>query len=76
MNSGARPRDPFFSRVPVTVIKLFLFLFFRPALAFATDRSPAWNIAWPRLRDKKHPSPRQVKGCSSKKTPPAVWPAR
>ena len=68
MNTGARPRDPFFFRVPVAVIKLFLFLFFRPAFAFATDRSPAWNIAWLRLRDKKHPSPRLVKGCSLKET--------
>ncbi|MFZ5563293.1 MAG: alpha/beta hydrolase [Thermodesulfobacteriota bacterium] len=65
-NMSARPRDPFFSRLPLAVIKLFLFVFFRPAFAFATARSPAWNIAWLRLRDKKHPSARQVKGCSLK----------
>lgn len=52
-NMSARPRDPFFSRLPVAVIKLFLFIFFRPAFAFATRRSPAWNIAWLRLRDKR-----------------------
>lgn len=63
MSISIRPRSAF-SLVPVAATKLFLFFFARPAFAFVTGRSPAWNIVWLRLRDRRRPSARHVKGCS------------